>query len=159
MASRAFFQDVADALAGFLPPELRRFSARVTSANLKVWYDEWREHYEVQLVSKSALPARLRRAGRALEIGFHAEHPSADESRRAVDRLMTSESSWRGRLGTQAQAASFFGSDRWRRLSELWQEEGGLDDGAAIDAAERLAAYISCLEPVRRNKGGKREGP
>ncbi len=147
MTSRAFFQDVADALAGFLPPDLRGFSSQVTSRMVKVWYGEWRDHYEVQLVGSHTLPARLRKAGPVLEIGFHSEHPDPEESSRVIRSLP--EPRWRRALGPDAEVGPCFGSDRWARLSEVWQGDGTDAPEAAVDAAERLAAYIKTIEPLR----------
>jgi hypothetical protein len=35
--SRSFFEQVVEALVGFLPPDPRQFSSRVTGRNAKVW--------------------------------------------------------------------------------------------------------------------------
>src|SRR5881227_353424 len=86
--SRAFFETVADALHGFLPPALRDFDSHRTSMNLKVWYEEGREHYEVQLVS-----------GPALEVGFHTEHKDAGRNEEILGRLVDGEKRWRKSLG------------------------------------------------------------
>ena len=37
----------------------------------------------------------------------------------------------------------------WRRISEVWDGDG-LTEDAAVEAAERLGAYIEALEPLRR---------
>ena len=85
--SRAFFEQVIEALVGFLPPDRRGFSSRVTGRNAKVWFGaEAREHYEVQV---------LRRDGaRALEIGFHAEHPDSARSEELRDSRSKSRERW-----------------------------------------------------------------
>jgi len=82
--SRAFFETVEDALHGFLPPALRTFGSHRTSMNLKVWYEEGREHYEVQLVS-----------GPALEVGFHAEHKDVGRNEEILAHLIDGEKQWR----------------------------------------------------------------
>ena len=94
--SRAFFETVDDALHGFVPPALRDFDSHRTSMNLKVWYDEGREHYEVQLVS-----------GPALEVGFHAEHKDQARNEEVLARLLDSEKSWRKVLGREPAAGPF----------------------------------------------------
>ena len=140
--SRVFFDQAADALVGFLPPKWRKFSSRVSSRNLKVWYaGDGREHYEVQLLSS-----------KRLEIGFHAEHRDGERNEEVLARLLEQEPQWRSTLGDDVVAGEFVGAGPrvpWRRVSEVWD---GVDvDGAetAIEAAERLSDYISTLEPRR----------
>lgn len=141
--SREFFDQIADQLAGFLPPALRGFSSRHGSRNLKVWYGErTKEHYEAQLLGIG---------GRTLlEIGFHAEHPSAEANDAAIGRLTEREETWRRELGRDPTAGAFRGarSSPWRRLSETWDGPGLTSPEAGVEAAERLALYIRVLEPV-----------
>jgi hypothetical protein len=142
--TRAYFETVDDALHGFLPPSLRDFNSHRTSMNLKVWYEEGREHYEVQLVS-----------GPALEIGFHAEHKDMTRNEDVLDRLVGGEKRWRKALGNTPEAGAFLGRQKsWRRVSEVWDGEG-LTEDAAVEAAERLGAYIEALEPLRRGRARK----
>jgi hypothetical protein len=142
--SREFFETVDDALHGFLPPTLRDFESHRTSMNLKVWYDEGREHYEVQLVS-----------GPALEVGFHAEHKEADRNEEILGRLVDAEKRWRRSLGRAPKTGSFLGRQKnWRRVSEVWEGDG-LTEDAAVEAAERLGAYIEAFEPLRRGRTRK----
>ncbi len=147
MAPKAFFEDVEDALVGFLPSTLRGFSSRRSGRNLKVWYgDADREHFEVQL-----LPASVAGDGQALEVGFHAEHGDVDRNEQVVAGLLAREQDWRADLGDPPEAGAFLGSAAsWRRISEVWAE-GTLVPEAAVDAAERLAVYIRVLEPLRRS--------
>lgn len=151
MSSKTFFENVADALSNFLPPELRRFSRYYTSHNLKLWYGEARqEHYEVQHISQRSLKsAKTSIAGPALEIGFHSEYKEKDRNEDVVGRLLSHERKWRRALGRAVEVGPFIGyqSGTWRRISELWPDDGEPD--AAIEAAERLAAYIRALEPIR----------
>jgi hypothetical protein len=146
-----FFETADDALRGFLPPKLRDFQSHRTGGNLKVWFDgDGREHYEVQFVG---------RAGDLhLEVGFHAEHRDAGRNEEVVARLVDNEKAWRKALGREAKAGPFLGrQSKWRRISEIWEGDG-LTDDAAVEAAERLATYITALEPVRR-KRSSRGGP
>ena len=77
--SRAFFEQVVEALVGFLPPERRGFSSRVSGRNAKLWFgDETKEHYEVQLVRHDGAVV--------LEVGFHAEHSDAARNEAAIAR-------------------------------------------------------------------------
>ena len=138
--SRAFFEQLSDALAGFLPPGLRAYGSAIGSRNVKVWYGpESHEHYEVQSLSS-----------RRLEIGFHAEHPVETRNEEVMTALRARERTWRRALGKDAQAGPFLGRQRgWRRISEVWDGPGLDTDEAAVEAAERLARYIRTLEKIR----------
>lgn len=155
MSGRAFFDDVADALAAFLPPELREFSVRRTGRTLKIWFgEEGREHYEVQFVSSAGLRAGKRKERPpVLEIGFHAEHADAPRNDAAIAALVEREDEWRDALGDDPEAGRFVGHQTsWRRLSELWAGDSVAEPEAAIEAAERLADYIVALEPLRKRR-------
>jgi len=141
--SRAFFEEVVETLVGFLPPDRSRFSSRVTGRNAKVWFGtEPREHYEAQL---------LRRDGATvLEIGFHAEHPDPARSDAVLQRILDGERRWRRALGPEVETGPFLGrASPWRRASETWSDADLDDPGTAVEAADRLAAYITALEPLR----------
>ena len=141
--SRAFFEQVVETLVGFLPPECSRFSSRITGRNAKVWFGaEAREHYEAQLVRRDGATM--------LEIGFHAEHPDAARSDAVLDRLLAGEPRWRRTLGDEVETGPFLGRSRpWRRASETWADADLDDPGTAVEAADRLAAYITAFEPLR----------
>jgi hypothetical protein len=146
--TRAFFDDVADILVGFLPAARTGFSHRASARNLKVWFggDGW-EHYEAQfLPAGTAGPGG---SGRVLEIGFHAEYPDARRNREVLDRLRASEPRWRRRLGPEVTAGPFLGRKGWTRVSEVWDAPGLGGEEAAVEVAERLAAYVAALEPLR----------
>lgn len=149
--SRAFFEDIADALVGFLPPDMRGFGHRVTSRNVKIWYgDQTREHYEVQHISAAVLRrAALDASGAALEIGFHAEHPKENANLRVLERLRATERTVRQALGTEVQIGAFIGNASWGRASELWRDGDLSAPETAIEAADRLAMYIRVIEPIR----------
>ncbi len=141
--TRAFFEEVVESLVGFLPPEQSRFSSRVSGRNVKVWFGaDPREHYEVQL---------LRRGGATvLEIGFHAEHPDAARSDGILQQLLAGERTWRRALGPEVETGPFLGRPSpWRRASETWSDAHLDDPGTAVETADRLAAYITALEPLR----------
>jgi hypothetical protein len=142
---KAFYDTVADALTGFLPPSLRDFEWYRSSHNLKLWYgDEGREHYEVQIIKRGKILG--------LEIGFHAEHKDATRNENAIAKLLKVEKRWRAKLGKDPEAGAFIGTrfGNWRRISEVWDSVND-DPGVAVDAAERLASYIQTLEPLRAN--------
>lgn len=143
MTSATFFQDVSGALVGFLPPQLRGYSRRLSTYNLKVWFGEQREHYEVQMLRKGK--------NLALEVGFHSEHSDAKRNDEVIGGLIAAEKRWRKQLGKTAEAGDFVGPAKtWRRISEFWLDgEWALDTETAVEAAERLATYIRALEPLR----------
>lgn len=142
MHGRAFYDAVGDALTGFLPPSLRDFEWYRTSHNLKLWWGSDREHYETQILKKDRKIV--------LEIGFHAEHKDPDANDSAIAKLVSKEKMWRKTLGAEPEVGSFIGAQRsWRRISELWDATD--DPELAIDAAERLASYITALEPLRKS--------
>jgi hypothetical protein len=141
--SRAFFVEVVETLVGFLPPEQSRFSSRVSGRNAKVWFGaEGREHYEAQLVRRGGATV--------LEIGFHAEHADAARSDAVLQRILAGERRWRRTLGPEVETGAFLGRPSpWRRASETWADADLDDPGTAVEAADRLAAYITALEPLR----------
>jgi hypothetical protein len=145
--SRAFFEQVVETLIGFLPPDQSRFSSRVSGRNAKVWFGtEAREHYEAQLLRRDGVTV--------LEIGFHAEHPDAAHSEAVLQRLLTGERRWRRALGREVETGPFLGRPSpWRRASETWADADLSDPGTAVEAADRLATYITALEPLRRGPG------
>jgi len=152
--TREYFDQVVDALHGFLPPNLRSFASTASARNLKVWFGTDRhEHYEVQELSRNVrVPGKG--PGAHLEIGFHAEHPSPDRNDNVLERLRKRETTWRRTLGRAPQAGPFLGRQRdWRRISEVWEGPGLDSEEAAVEAAERLARYIRALEKLRVARG------
>jgi hypothetical protein len=141
--SRVFFEQIVEALVGFLPPDQQRFSSRVSARNAKVWFgSEAREHYEVQMMRRDGVPV--------LEIGFHAEHSDAARSEAVLARLVAAERRWRRSLGKEVELGPFLGrAGSWRRASETWDGADLSDPGAAVEAADRLAEYITAFEPLR----------
>lgn len=143
MPSPAFFEDIADALVNFLPPNRRDFSKYRTTMNLKLWYGNVRqEHYEVQHIASRGV----------LEIGFHSEHPDRARNDDVVAQLLAAERKWRRVLGKEVEVGPFIGaqSGSWRRVSEVWRAaQWDRDAATAVEAAERLADYIRALEPIR----------
>jgi len=142
--SRTFFEQVVDVVVGLIPSGLGSPSTRYSAVNMKLWFgDADREHYEAQFLRDGTV-----------EIGFHAEHRSAEANEAVLETLVASEAQWRGVLGPAATAGRFVGTDRgpWRRLSEVGRAGLGADQDldAAVEVAERLADYVEALEPIRR---------
>ena len=140
---RTFFQQVQDVFESFVIDVDGTLHATAHRRGIKLWYDDaTREHYEAQLVR---VDGKI-----VLEVGFHAEHPKVGENEAVLHRLLGDEPAWRRELGDEPEAGVFLGVDRWRRISEIWEEPDPDDVDAAIEIAARLADYVSVLEPLRR---------
>lgn len=140
---RTFFHQVQDVFDGNALDVGAAPHSTAHARGIKVWYgDSTREHYEAQLIRVND--------GIVLEIGFHAEHPKVADNEAVLARLLTVEHVWRRALGDEPQTGVFVGVDRWRRISEIWDEPDPDDVDAAIEIAARLADYVSVLEPLRR---------
>jgi hypothetical protein len=140
---RSFFHQVQDVFEGFVIDVGATLHSSAHNRGVKVWCgDAPREHYEAQLVR---IDGDL-----VLEIGFHSEYPKVGENEAVLGRLLDAENVWRRELGHEPEAGVFIGADRWRRISEVWEEPDPEDVDAAIEIAARLADYVSALEPLRR---------
>lgn len=148
--SRAFFESVDDALRSFVPARFRDYRSVKTGHNLKVWFGEPREHYEVQFVSRSIVSPRTRGGRPLLEVGFHAEHPTPDRNDQTLAALERAAKRWRKQLGESPDTGRFLGRQGsvWRRVSEVWDDNDFASPEVAIEAASRLANYIAALEPI-----------
>ena len=155
MHGKPFFENVADAVSNFLAPQWRGFSRYYTSQNLKLWYGTVREeHYEVQHLSWQTLRGTTTVKGPALEIGFHVEYKDRARNDEVIERIVSAEKNWRRALGGDVEVGPFIGhrSASWRRVSELWEDSPlSTEIEAAVEAAERLAAYIQAFEPIRKS--------
>jgi hypothetical protein len=146
--AQSFFEQVEDALVGFLPRTLRTFSSQRTGRNLKVWYGgDTKEHYEVQVIAPG-------RRGPELEVGFHAEHRAQARNDAVLSWFKACASEWRRTLGKTVRCGPFVGGQwpAWRRISELWTGANLMSPESAVEAAHRLSLYIRVLEPVRRRR-------
>lgn len=146
MYGREFYDNVADALAGFLPPSMRGFEMYRSSRNLKLWYANDRVHYEVQIVKRGKVVG--------LEIGFHTEYKDKTKNDEVVASLQKEEKSWRTQLGAEPEIAAFIGleSGPWKRISEVWETDVDDSISTAVDAAERLSLYVKTFEPLLEKK-------
>ena len=140
---RHLFEQVLDAVEGLVADEHGSIHGTAHRRGVKIWFDEaTREHYEAQLIRQGGEPA--------LEIGFHSEHPKAEDNDAVLKRLVTKQTAWRKELGETAQAGVFLGADHWRRLSEVWEPPDPDDPEAPVEIAARLADYIDTIEPLRK---------
>lgn len=142
MLKRDFFEQVLDAVEGFVDDSLGPPASNAHRRGLKVWFGgSPREHYEAQLIR---LGDEI-----ALEIGFHSEYPRADTNQSVLDHLKATEARWRPALGDEAEIGDFIGADNWRRVSEIWEPPDPDDPESPIEIAARLADYVNALEPCR----------
>lgn len=142
---RRFFEQVQDVIEGLVFDVDGTLHTKAHGRGVKIWFgDATREHYEAQLIR---LDGKV-----VLEVGFHAEHPNVDENQAVLDQLLVAESGWRRRLGAEPESGVFLGVDRWRRISETWDEPDPDDFEIAIEIAARLADYVSALEHLRRDR-------
>lgn len=142
--SRGFFEWVFDAFEGFADAVDGELHCSSHGRGLKVWYDDAKkEHYEAQLI-------RLGGGKMGLEIGFHSEYPKPAENDAVLSKLLAKEKQWRKTIGMEAEAGEFIGSDRWRRISEVWDAPDPDDPEATIEIGARLADYVLAIEPLRR---------
>ena len=133
---RAFFEAVAEIVADLLDGA----SIKASGWSVKVWFDEPKEHYEVQWLQ-----------GRDVEVGFHTEHRDESRNDAVLAALLAGEASWRGELGDDPVAGLFVGGgpEHWRRVSEVWEGPDLASVDLAMEAADRLASYAEALEGFR----------
>ncbi len=98
------FDEVAEALRGLAPRELGDLRTRARRYGIKAWYgpvNPPREHYEAQVIGAAYVEDAT---VLALELGFHAEHPTQEANDAAIGE----------RLDGGSQVAARVGSDRGR---------------------------------------------
>lgn len=149
----ALFDEVAEAVRGLVPDELREVRVRPRRYGIKVWFEAAeppREHYEAQVIGAEHVDgARLV----ALEIGFHAEHRAVAANDAAIAPLLERRAMWQRALGERATVGGFLGRpDDWRRVSETWPDPDLGDPDLGIEVATRLVDYVTALEPLRRGR-------
>ena len=148
-----FFDEVAEAVRGLTAGDRRDMRQQARRWGLKAWFGTERpsrEHYEAQLIAPDGVDGAT---VAALEIGFHAEHPDAEDNDAAIARLMAGQDGWRQALGDDAVVGAFLGRfPEWRRVSEAWPDPDLDDPELAVQVALRLTDYIDALEPLRRSR-------
>ncbi len=148
------FDQVADALRALVPGELGDLRTQPRHWGIKAWFDVDacpREHYEAQVISAKHVPGA---EVVAVEIGFHAEHPKAAANQAAMVAILAAAPAWRAELGPEAEAGAFLGRDGWQRVSETWADPDLSDPEVCFEVADRLAAYMTVLEPLRSGAAG-----
>lgn len=142
------FEQVADGLHSLVPPELGPWHQRNHRYGIKVWFGDAvkpaREHYEAQVLGPKHVPEAT---VLAIEVGFHAEHPSAADNQAVLERLVGVEKRWRKVLGDEVVAGGFLGTGRdWTRVSETWPDPDLSDPELPFEVAARLTDYIVVLQ-------------
>lgn len=124
-----------------MPGLLAGASVKGSGWSVKVWFDEPREHYEVQWLD-----------GRHVEVGFHSEHRDEARNEAVLAALVAGEARWRAELGDDPVAGLFVGGrpEHWRRVSEVWLDVDLSSVDLAMEAADRVATYAEVLELLRR---------
>jgi hypothetical protein len=147
----SLFDEVADVVVGLVPADLGKPRYRARRSGIKVWFGGAtppKEHYEAQVISSDAVDDATMLA---LEVGFHAEHPTVSDNDAVIARLLRSERRWRRVVGDEAEVGPFLGrADAWRRISETWPDPDLEDEGLAFEIGVRLTDYVTALEPARR---------
>jgi hypothetical protein len=147
---RSLFEEVADALRGFVSGELGSLHSSHHRYGIKVWTGSAkppREHYEAQVVGPEQAPGAQ---SIAIEVGFHSEHPKEADNEAVAARLAGSEDEWRPLLGAEPVLGPFLGrAEHWRRLSEVWLDPDLDDPELVFELADRLTEYLTVLEPLR----------
>ncbi len=144
-SSSEFFEQVSDALLTVVASDYADFGGYTHGYGMKVTFgtgDRVKEHYEAQLVRGPATGTI------ELEIGFHAEYPKADRNDAVLARLTAHQKRWRKQLGDEPVVGAFIGNDRWRRISETWDEFDFRDPELPFEVSHRLAEYIEAFEPL-----------
>jgi len=143
----SLFEQVDDLIHALCPEHLGDLHSRAHRRGVKVWFDAEkspREHYEAQVLARRHVDGV---EGMALEIGFHAEHPKPADNEAALQGALDNETSWRTKLGSEAEAGPFFDAPDWRRISEAWIEPDLDDPELAFEVASRVVDYLSALQP------------
>ena len=144
------FHQVADALAGMVDPGLGRLRTAPRRWGIKVWFDDDecpREHYEAQVLGVRHVPEA---SVLAIEVGFHAEHPSEADNDDAIAPLVAASRALGRALGDDLVIGPFVGRASWRRASEVWIDPDLSDPELCFELADRLAAYVTEIEARRR---------
>lgn len=144
------FDQTSEVIRALAPDHLGDLQLRSHRRGVKVWFGSDvpdKEHYEAQLLSRNYVDGV---GGMALEIGFHSEHKDSAANDEVLAKLAGCEADWRAVLGDEPQAATFFGAQNWRRVSETWIEPDLDDPELAFEIAARLVDYLVVIEPSRR---------
>lgn len=142
---KVFFSSIARRLAADLPPALRSFRHRGDFNLMKIWYANYRIHYEVvidQQINK-------------IELALHFEDGPAS-SLAFLALLDAHILEIKDRLGPQIELERW--TQSWARIYQLLPL-GPIDEHVRTDCAKRLAAMITLLQPIVDDSGIRLERP
>jgi hypothetical protein len=131
---RDFMALVLDRTTELLPPELRRFNARIRFVWLQLHYWTPKVHYEVWLTRKTE----------RIEIGLHFEG-ERQFSYRWAEVMAARMPEIQARLGPQVELEEWTPS--WTRIHQTIPYDP-LNESLADEAARRLAETITVLQPI-----------
>ena len=131
---RDFMALVLDRTTELLPPELRRFNARIRFVWLQLHYWTPKVHYEVWLTRKTE----------RIEIGLHFEG-ERQFSYRWAEVMAARMPEIQARLGPQVELEEWTHS--WTRIHQTIPYDP-LSEPLANEVARRLAETITVLQPI-----------
>ncbi len=131
---REFMPLVLERTKELLPPELRRFDARIRFVWLQIHYWSPKVHYEVWLTRKTE----------RIEIGLHFEGERAF-SYRWAEVMAARMPEVQARLGPHVELEEWTPS--WARIHQTIPYDP-LSEPLAEEVARRLAETISVLQPI-----------
>ena len=144
-ARKAFYSGIVRALQTDLPADLRQFRHRGDFNLKKIWFTDYRVHYEVvidQQIDK-------------IELGLHFEDGPA--SSLAFLALLDSRIlEIKDRLGPEVELERW--TQSWARIYQL-RPLTAIDDKVCTHCATRLTAMISVLQPIVAESGIRLERP
>jgi hypothetical protein len=131
---RDFMSLVLDRTTELLPPELRRFNARIRFVRLQLHYSIPKIHYEAWLTRKTE----------RIEIGLHFEG-ERQFSYRWAELMAARMPEIQARLGPQVELEEWTPS--WTRIHQTIPYDP-LSEPLADEVARRLAETIAVLQPI-----------
>ena len=137
MRVREFMALLPDLVRPHLAPDLRAFKLRGPRHSLVgFYYEDERVHYEVWVQARAA----------RLEIGLHYE-ADPECNRQGLEALSAHAAAITAALGPTVEGEEW--TKHWTRIHENVQL-APLSQAYAAAVAERIAAFINVLEPLRQ---------
>lgn len=144
-ARKAFFAGIVHVLKSSLPPRYQGFRHRGDFNLMKIWFGDYRIHFEVV----------IDRQIDKIEIGLHFEDgPASTIGFLAL--LDTRILEIKDLLGPEVELERW--TQSWGRLYELRVLES-LDESMTGECGQRLAEFISLLQPIVDSSGITLERP
>ena len=142
---KAFYEGIVRRLKSELPLELRDFRHRGDFNLMKIWYANYRVHFEVVIDQQIG----------KIELGLHFEDGPA--STLAFLALLDARIlEIKDLLGPELELERW--TQSWARIYQL-RPLAHIDERVCADCADRLVAMISVLQPIVANSGIRLERP